>query len=156
MAANQAKELSDKQVYVLPTKTIPQSLACMLAFNEMAEPEENAQHFNELLQNVRTLLVTNAIRDTLYDDIEIKNGDYIAILDSKIVESKSEMKEAALSGIEKMVDEDSEIVSIYYGEGVTEAEAVDLQAEVEELYPSVEVEVHFGNQPVYFYMISAE
>lgn len=156
MAANQAKELSDKQVYVLPTKTIPQSLACMLAFNEMAEPEENAQHFNELLQNVRTLLVTNAIRDTLYDDIEIKNGDYIAILDSKIVESKSEMKEAALSGIEKMVDEDSEIVSIYYGEGVTEAEAEDLQAEVEELYPSVEVEVHFGNQPVYFYMISAE
>lgn len=156
MAANQAKDLSEKEVYVLPTKTIPQSIACMLAFNETAEPEENEEHFKELLQNVKTLSVTNAIRDTLYDDIEIKNGDYIAILDSKIVESRSERKEAALAGIEKMVDEDSEILSIYYGEGVSEDEALELQEELEEVYPSLEVETHFGNQPVYFYLISVE
>lgn len=156
MAANQAKDLSEKEVYVLPTKTIPQSIACMLAFNEMAEPEENAEHFKDLLQNVKTLSITNAIRDTLYDEIEIKNGDFIAILDSKIVESRPEIKEAALAGVAKMVDEDSEILSIYYGEGVTEDKAAGLQAEIEELYPELEVEVHYGNQPVYFYMISVE
>lgn len=156
MAANQARDLSDKQVFVLPTKTIPQSIACMLAFNETAEAEENEAHFKELIQNVKTLSVTNAIRDTLYDEIEIKNGDYIAILDSKIVESRADRRETVLAGVAKMVDEDSEILSIYYGEGVEEDEAAELQLEIEESYPELEVEVHFGNQPVYHYLISVE
>lgn len=156
MAANQAAELSDKEVHVIPTKTIPQSIACMLAFNETAEPRENFEHFNELLSNVKTLSITNAIRDALYDEIEIKNGDFLSILDSKIVASNPDRKEAVMQGVAKMIDEDTEIVSIYYGEGIDVEEAETIREEIEEMYPDLEVELHFGNQPVYFYMISAE
>ena len=144
LAANQAASLvEDKKIIVIPTKTIPQGITALINFIPDQSAEENAERMTEELENVKTGQVTYAVRDTVIDDKEIKQGDYMGIGDKSILAVE-------------MVDEESAIICIYYGEEVTEEDANALGAALEEKYPEVEVEIHFGGQPIYYYVISVE
>lgn len=157
LAANQAASLmEEKNIYVIPTKTVPQGITALINFMPDKTAEENAQQMTEELSNVKTGQVTYAVRDTLIDDKEIKQGDYMGIGDSSILSVGQDMDAVIKEMIAQMVDEDSSIISIYYGEEITEDAAEVLGNELEELYPDCEVEVHSGGQPIYYYVISVE
>ncbi len=157
LAANQAASLmEEKNIYVIPTKTVPQGITALINFMPDKTAEENAQQMTEELSNVKTGQVTYAVRDTLIDDKEIKQGDYMGIGDSSILSVGQDMDAVIKEMIAQMVEEDSSIISIYYGEEITEDAAEVLGNELEELYPDCEVEVHSGGQPIYYYVISVE
>lgn len=157
LAANQAASLmEEKNIYVIPTKTVPQGITALINFMPDKTAEENAQQMTEELSNVKTGQVTYAVRDTLIDDKEIKQGDYMGIGDSSILSVGQDMDVVIKEMIAQMVEEDSSIISIYYGEEITEDAAEVLGNELEELYPDCEVEVHSGGQPIYYYVISVE
>lgn len=157
LAANQAASLlEEKNVYVIPTKTVPQGITALINFMPDKTAQENADRMTEELANVKTGQVTYAVRDTLIDDKEIKQGDYMGIGDSSILSVGKEMEVVTREMVAQLVDEDSAIISIYYGEEIEEAAAQKLGAELEEQYPDCEVEVHFGGQPIYYYVISVE
>lgn len=157
LAANQAASLmEEKNIYVIPTKTVPQGITALINFMPDKTAEENAQQMTEELSNVKTGQVTYAVRDTLIDDKEIKQGDYMGIGDSAILSVGQDMDAVIKEMIAQMVEEDSSIISIYYGEEITEDAAEVLGNELEELYPDCEVEVHSGGQPIYYYVISVE
>ena len=118
--------------------------------------EENAERMTEELENVKTGQVTYAVRDTVIDDKEIKQGDYMGIGDKSILAVGKDIKSTTEDMVAEMVDEESAIICIYYGEEVTEEDANALGAALEEKYPEVEVEIHFGGQPIYYYVISVE
>lgn len=157
LAANQAASLiEEKNVFVIPTKTVPQGITALINFMPDSTAKENAQRMTEELSNVKSGQVTYAVRDTLIDDKSIKQGDYMGIGDSGILSVGEDMEAVTKDMVAEMADEDSAIISIYYGEEVEEAAAQKLGAEIEELYPDCEVEVHFGGQPIYYYVISVE
>lgn len=157
LAANQAASLiEEKNVYVIPTKTIPQGITALINFMPDSTAKENAQRMTEELSNVSSGQVTYAVRDTLIDDKSIKQGDYMGIGDSGILSVGKDMEAVTKEMVAQMADEDSAIISVYYGEEVEEATAQKLGAELEEQYPDCEVEVHFGGQPIYYYVISVE
>lgn len=157
MAASQAAEVSeDAAVAVIPSRTISEGLSSLLAFNPEASLEENAAAMTEQLSLVTSGQITNAVRDTNIDGVEIKEGDYMGIVDGKILVSVPDRKQATLDTIAKMITEDAEILTIIVGEDAPEEEAAAIEAAVEELYPDVELEVHQGLQPVYTYLLSVE
>ncbi len=157
LAANQAASLiEEKNVYVIPTKTIPQGITALINFMPDSTAKENAQRMTEELSNVSSGQVTYAVRDTLIDDKSIKQGDYMGIGDSGILSVGKDMEAVTKEMVAQMADEDSAIISVYYGEEVEEATAQKLGAELEEQYPDCEVEVHYGGQPIYYYVISVE
>ena len=157
LAANQAASLiEEKNVFVIPTKTVPQGITALINFMPDKTAEENAQQMTEELANVKTGQVTYAVRDTLIDDKEIKQGDYMGIGDSSILSVGQDMDVVIQNMVSQMVDEESSIISVYYGEEVEEAAAEALGSELEERYPECEVEVHSGGQPIYYYVISVE
>ena len=157
LAANQAATLvEDKKIIVIPTKTIPQGITALINFIPDLSPEENAERMTEELENVKTGQVTYAVRDTEIDDKAIKQGDYMGIGDKSILAVGSDMTETTHAMIAEMIDEESSIISIYYGEEVEEDDANTLGAELEDRYPDVEVEIHYGGQPIYYYVISVE
>ncbi len=157
LAANQAASLiEEKNVFVIPTKTVPQGITALINFMPDSTAEENAHRMTEELANVKSGQVTYAVRDTLIDDKSIKQGDYMGIGDSGILSVGEDMEAVTKDMVAEMADEDSAIISIYYGEEVAEAAAQKLGAEIEEQYPDCEVEVHFGGQPIYYYVISVE
>lgn len=156
MAANQAKALSDKNIVVLPTKTTPQGFAALLGFNLDSSVEENEETMLECLQNVKSGQVTYAVRDTVMNDIDIKEGDIIGIGESKMLTSGKEKSNVTISLIDKLIDEDSAIITLLYGEEISEEEANDLKDMVEEKYPDLEIELYYGGQPVYYYLVSVE
>ena len=157
LAANQAASLvEDKKIIVIPTKTIPQGITALINFIPDQSAEENAERMTEELENVKTGQVTYAVRDTVIDDKEIKQGDYMGIGDKSILAVGKDIKSTTEDMVAEMVDEESAIICIYYGEEVTEEDANALGAALEEKYPEVEVEVHFGGQPIYYYVISVE
>ena len=157
LAANQAASLiEEKNVFVIPTKTVPQGITALINFMPDSTAEENAQRMTEELSNVSSGQVTYAVRDTLIDDKSIKQGDYMGIGDNGILSVGKDMETVTKELVAEMADEDSAIISIYYGEEVEEAAAQKLGAELEEKYPDCEVEVHFGGQPIYYYVISVE
>ena len=157
LAANQAASLvEDKKIIVIPTKTIPQGITALINFIPDQSAEENAERMTEELENVKTGQVTYAVRDTVIDDKEIKQGDYMGIGDKSILAVGKDIKSTTEDMIAEMVDEESAIICIYYGEEVTEEDANALGAALEEKYPEVEVEIHFGGQPIYYYVISVE
>ena len=156
LAANQAASLvEDKKIIVIPTKTIPQGITALINFIPDQSAEENAERMTEELENVKTGQVTYAVRDTVIDDKEIKQGDYMGIGDKSILAVGKDIKSTTEDMVAEMIDEESAIICIYYGEEVTE-EANALGAALEEKYPEVEVEIHFGGQPIYYYVISVE
>ena len=157
LAANQAASLcEDKEVIVLPTKTIPQGITALINFIPEQSAQENEARMNEEIANVKTGQVTYAVRDTVIDDKEIHEGDYMGIGDAGILAVNTDIQAVFLDMIAEMVDEDSAIVSIYYGADVTEADAEALSSAVEEKFSDLEVELQMGGQPVYYYIASVE
>ena len=157
MAANQAATLvEDKDIIVLPTKTIPQGIVAMVNYIPDYSAEENKETMLSEIGNVKTGQVTYAVRDTEIDGKTIKQNDYMGIGDSSILSVGQDLKSTTLEMVDAMVDEDSAIVSIYYGTDATEEAAEEIGAVIEEKYPDVEVEINAGGQPIYYYVISVE
>lgn len=157
LAANQAASLvEDKKIIVIPTKTIPQGITALINFIPDSTPEENEERMNSEIGIVKTGQVTYAVRDTVIDDKEIKQDDYMGIGDKGILSVGQDLEETVMEMFAELIDEDSAIVSIYYGEDMTEEAAQGIGAKVEEEYPDVEVEVHYGGQPIYYYVVSVE
>ncbi len=157
LAANQAASLvEDKNIIVIPTKTIPQGITALINFMPEKTPEENEENMKEEIANVKTGQITYAVRDTVIDDKEIKCGDYMGIGDKTILSVGSDRDDTLKDMIAQLMDEDAAIISLYYGEEVTEEEAEEIGAYLEETYPDVDVEVEFGGQPIYYYIISVE
>lgn len=155
LAANQAKELSERNVYVVPTKTVPQGIAAMIEFNESASPEDNFDAMTEILADVQTAQITYSVRDTVFNDREIKEGDILGVANGDISAVGQDINDVALETVEKISD-DAEILTVYYGDEVKEQQVNDLVARLEEVYPEAEVEMYNGKQPLYYYIISAE
>ncbi len=157
LAANQAASLTeDKNIIVIPTKTIPQGITALINYIPDNSPEDNAARMEEEIALVKTGQVTYAVRDTVIDDKEIKQDDYMGIGDKSILSVGEELEATVLDMISQLVDEDSAILSIYYGEDMKEEDANAIAEKVEAEYPDVEVEVHYGGQPIYYYVISVE
>lgn len=156
MAANQAADVAGQHVVVIPTKTVPQGMAALLAFNPALEADENEAAMLGAIGEVKSGQITYAVRDTNIDGIDIKKGDFMGILNGKIVETASDQLTAAKKLIAGMIDEDSEIVTVIKGEDAPEEEAEELAAFISETYEDVEVEVHDGKQPLYSYILAVE
>ena len=157
LAANQARDLTeDKKIIVVPTKTVPQGITAIINYVPEKTPEENAQAMEEEISHVKTGQLTYAVRDTHIDDKEIHEGDIMGIGDSGILAVGKDLEETTKELIANLVDEDSELISIYYGEEVSEEEAEKFAGEIEELYPDVDVDIQFGGQPIYYYVLAVE
>lgn len=157
LAANQAKSLSqDKNVIVIPTKTIPQGITAMINFVPEKSVEDNTESMMEEIKHVKTGQVTYAVRDTHIDEKEITQGDIMGIGDHSILSVGKGIKDVAQEMVAAMVDSDSEIISIYYGEEISEDDANELAEALEEQYPGCDIEVNNGGQPIYYYVISVE
>ena len=157
LAANQAAELmTDKTLLVIPTKTIPQGITAVINYVPELSVDENEETMLQEIGNVKTGQVTYAVRDTMIDDKEIKQGDYMGIGDKGILTVGKNMEEITLGMVEAMVDDSSELISVYYGADVEEADAEALRDKVEAAYPSCDVELQYGGQPIYYYVISVE
>jgi len=156
MAAQQAAEVSDIPVAVVETRTISQGMTAMLAFNEQATLAENQQAMTEILSSVVSGSVTHAIRNTAIDGIEITEGDFLGMVDGKIVVSVPDRFSASMDTLQKMISDETEIVTIIIGEEGKAKEAAKIEAALTEIYPEIEVEIHQGDQPVYPYLFSAE
>lgn len=156
MAAEQAAEILGIEAAVVPTKTIPQGMAAILAFNPQATVDENKNNMTEAYAHVKTGQVTFAVRDTSIDGVEIKKDDFMALAEGKIVLSNPSLKEVTTSLIQSLMDEEAEIVTVIYGEDVSEEEANEFAAFIEAQYGDVEVEVYNGKQPLYPYILSVE
>ena len=157
LAANQAESLvEDKNVIVIPSKTIPQGISAMIGFVEDNSAEDNKEAMTDSMSYVKTGEITYAVRDTVIDDKEIREGNIMGIGDEGILSVGDDITATTVDMIKEMQDEDSEIVSIYYGEGVTEDEAQTLESKLSEELPDLEIEVYSGGQPVYYYIASVE
>lgn len=157
LAANQAASLAeDKQIIVIPTKTIPQGITALINFIPDNSVEDNEARMNEEIGNVLTGQVTYAVRDTVIDDKEIRQDDYMGIGDDGILAVGRELKPTVLSMLREMIDEDSSLVSIYFGEDTTMEDAQQIADAIVAEYPDVEVEVNDGGQPIYYYVVSVE
>lgn len=157
LAANQAKNLTeDKEVYVVPSKNIPQGIAAMISFVSGRSAAENAESMEEEMQLIKSGQVTYAVRDTNMDGKDIKQGDFMGLTDKTIVSVDSDLQGTAKELIESLLDEDSELVSLYYGSDATKEQAEQLAEDIENTHEDVEVEVQYGGQPVYSYFISVE
>ena len=157
LAANQARDLTEeKEIVVVPTKTIPQGITALISFQPELSGEENLEAMMEAVSMVKTGQVTYAVRDTRLDEKEIHEGDIMGIGDKGILAVGKGREKVAKEMVAAMVDEDSEVISIYYGAETEEADAEKLAQELEEQYPDCEVEVNMGGQPIYYYIISVE
>lgn len=157
MAANQAQALTeDKKIIVIPTKTIPQGISAIVSYEAGKSAEENEENMKEAMSLVKSGQITYAVRDTHIDDKEIRQGNIMGIGDKTILAVGEGIGEVTKETIRLMTDEDSELISLYYGADVTEEDANALGEEIQELFPDCEVEVYAGGQPIYYYFISVE
>lgn len=157
LAAMQAKELvEDKILHVIPSKSIPQGITAMINYTQGLSPEENERQMIEHLTDVKTGQLTYAVRDTNVNDQEIHEGDILGIGNDKILVVEKDITQCAKALIEHLIDEDSGLVTIYYGQDINESTANELAAYIEENYEECEVEVHYGGQPLYYYLLSVE
>ena len=157
LAAEQARDLTeDKKIIVLPTKTIPQGISAMIGYMPEAGVDENEENMKEAYQDIASGQVTYAVRDTVIDGKEIHNGDIMGINDDGIAAVGKNLTETTLELLSTMADEDSELICLYYGADVTKDDADTLSDAIEDKFPECEVEVNFGGQPIYYYMISVE
>lgn len=157
LAANQAKTLvEDKNIIVIPTKTVPQGITAVINYVPDLSIEENTETMTAEIENVHTGQVTYAVRDTTIDDKEIKQGDFMGIGDKGILSVGNRIQDVALCMIEEMMSEEMELISIYYGADITEEDAEALRKEVEKKYDSCDIELQYGGQPIYYYTVSVE
>ncbi len=157
LTANQAMEMrKDKQIIVIPTKTVPQGITALINYMPEADPKENEQAMLDQIQAVKSGQVTYAIRDTCIDDRTIHEGDIMGIGDDGIVSVSPNVADTTKEMIQAFVDEESELISLYYGEEVPEADALALAKELETMYPDIDVDIQFGGQPIYYYVLAVE
>ena len=157
LAAEQAAHMSeDQKIVVIPTKTVPQGITAVINFVPELSVEENTDTMIEEIKSVSTGQVTYAVRDTVIDNKEIKQGDYMGIGDSGILSNGTDLLDVTFRMIEDMMEDDKELISIYYGSEVTEETAEELREKVEARYPKCDIELQYGGQPIYYYIISAE
>lgn len=157
LAAEQAKKLTkDKNIIVIPSKTIPQGIAALISYVHEGDPKENEANMSEQMMMVKSGEITYAVRDTSIGGVELKQGDIMGIGDAGIISVKPNVDEAVLEMLGKLVDEESGLVSLYYGADVAESDANALKEKVTEAYPDVEIELQSGGQPVYYYIVSVE
>lgn len=157
LAAEQAKQLTeDKKIVVIPSKTVPQGITAVINFVYDKSPEENAERMIEEMKRVKSGQVTYAVRDTSIDGKEIKQGNIMGIGDKTILSVGEDIKTTTIDLIKSLTDDESELISLYYGEEIKEEEANELTDEVMKLYPNLDVDVHYGGQPIYYYVLSVE
>ncbi len=157
MAANQAAQIvEDKEIIVIPTKTVPQGITAVINYLPDVSAEENKEAMVEAISTVKTGQVTYAVRDTEIDGFQIRENDYMGIGDKSILAVGTDMNTVTLQMLDKMIDEDTEMVSIYFGSDSSEEEAEVILEAIEEKYPDVDVEINDGGQPIYYYVISVE
>ena len=157
LAANQAQSLTDdKDIIVIPTKTVPQGITAIISYMPEADVDTNIEALEEAIKNVKTGQVTYAVRDTHIDDKEIHEGDIMGIGDRGVLAVGQSVEETTKEMLAQLVDEESELISLYFGQDVLEEDAENFAQEVEELYPDVDVDVHMGGQPIYYYVLSVE
>lgn len=157
LAANQAQSLTeDKDIIVIPTKTVPQGITAVISFMPEADIDSNTEAMQEAIKMVKTGQVTYAVRDTKIDDKEIHEGDIMGIGDQGILAVGQSVQNTTKEMLARLVDEDSELISLYYGQDVLAEDAEEFAKDVEALYPDVDVDVHMGGQPIYYYVLSVE
>lgn len=156
MAASQAKELSAKNIIVIPTKNVAQAFATLVTFDADADVSENESNMMEALSSVKSGQVTYAVRDTVINDVEVKEGNIIGIAEGKLLSAGNNVDEITTDLIGKLVDEDSAIITLFYGEDTSKEEAEALRDSLEEKFEDIDVELHYGGQPLYYYLISVE
>lgn len=156
MAAEQAAEISDKDIRVIPTKSIPQGITAITMFNYEADVDANEETLKEALEMVKTGSVTYAVRDTEVDGIEIKEGNMLGLVESKIKAVGEDYFEVAKEILESMIDEDSELITIFYGKDVDESKMEEFIAELEDKYDDFDVQCYKGDQPLYYFIMSVE
>ncbi len=156
MATNQATEISDKDIRVIPTKTIPQGITCITMFNPEADVEENTEELKEAMEMVKTTSVTYAVRDTEVDGKEIKEGNILGLVEGKIKEVGEDPYKVAEDLIDSLVDEDSELITIFYGKDCEEEKVDALIEKLEGKYEDLDVQCYKGEQPLYYFIMSVE
>lgn len=156
LAATQARKISDKNLHVVPSKTIPQGITALIAFKEENDIDENMEAMTEAIKEVKTGQVTYAVRDTVFNDLEIKKDEIIAIYDGEIVNHGKNPEDEAIELISKMVDEDSFLVTLFYGDKVDKKTAEGIKSKIEEVAQDCDIEIIYGGQPLYYYIISVE
>lgn len=156
LTAEQTKELSDRNIAVIPSKTIPQGIAALLAFDESKSIEENTETMKEAITYIKTGQVTYSVRDTEFNNTKINKDDIIGIAEGDIVASGKEINEVSLKLLENMVDEDASLITILYGSDLNEETAQDLEKHLSDLYDDLDIELIFGGQPIYYYIFSVE
>lgn len=157
LAAQQAQSLvEDKNIIVIPSKTVAQGITAVINFVQDSSVEENTSRMTEEMSRVKTGQVTYAVRDTVIDDKEIKQGNIMGIADQGIVAVGEDIAQTTIDMVAELVDEDSEIISVYYGSDVSEEDAESIVASLEEKYSDLDIEINFGGQPIYYYVISVE
>lgn len=156
MSANQAAEISDKDVRVIPTTTIPQGITCITMFNHEGDVESNEEALKEAIEMVKTGSVTYAVRDTEIDGIDIKEGNMLGLVEGKIKKVGSDYCETAEQILEEMIDEDSELITIFYGKDADEEKVNELVSKLEEKYEDFDIQAYNGEQPLYYFIMSVE
>lgn len=156
LSAEQARDISDREIIVIPSKSVPQGIAAMLAFNEDASKEENQENMMEAIQDVIDASVTYAVRDTTINGKEIHKDDIIGIAAKNIISSGKTVYDVVLDTVGKLMDEDISLVTLFYGEDVTEEDAEVVREAIEGKYPDIDIDVIEGDQPIYYYIISLE
>jgi len=156
MSAQQANDITDKNLIVIPTRSIPEGISAVLAFDGNSSIEENKENMEEIITNVRSGSVTYAVRTTNVDGIDVKVGDIMGLDEHSVLTTGKSVTETTLDLIDKLVSHDSSNITLFYGEGVTEEDASIMQSRLEEKHPELDVSVVFGGQPVYYYIISVE
>lgn len=156
LAADQAKELSEKNVYVFPTKTIPEGITALLSFDPEIDVMENLENMKESIINVKTAQVTYAVRDTEINDTKISKDDIIGISKGEILSIGNDIQEVAFKLLKDIIDEDSSLITIFYGNGMEEEKAIELSRRIEDEFEDFDVEIVFGGQPLYYYIFSIE
>jgi DAK2 domain fusion protein YloV len=156
LAANQAKKISNKKIEVIPSKTIPQGISALLAFSPEEAHKDNLQNMHNAIKDVKTGQITFAVRDTQVNNIKIETDDIIGIYDGNIIVAGKDINDVALQLINEMVDEEDELITIFSGEEVSKEQVAQLQSKVENSYADVDLEVHYGGQPLYYYIIAVE
>ena len=157
LAANQAQSLTkDKDIIVIPTKTVPQGITAVISYMSEADVDANLEAMEEAIRHVKTGQVTYAVRDTKIDDKVIHEGDIMGIGDQGILSVSQSVEETTKDMLAQLVDEDSELISLYYGQDINEEDAQKFAQSVEEIYPDVDIDVHMGGQPIYYYVLSVE
>ncbi len=156
MSAEQANDITDRNLIVIPTRSIPEGISAVLAFDSTASLDENKQNMMDMICNVKSGSVTYAVRTTNVDGIDVKVGDIMGLDEHSVLTTGSDVNDTTLSLVEKIITDDSSNITLFYGDGVTEEDSAKLQSMLEERFPDVDVSMVYGGQPVYYYIVSVE